>query len=226
MAGSSIESELGVAEVATVVMGIMDGAEEGQELDAVTESLIALAVRACGTTLDLAGTKEHLEIAFDAGATPEQVQETLVLIAGIGIHGLIATSGIIADTLRRRGYATMIEPLDQEQSARFHEFGGDDPREARIAGVAPEFLPNLVRLSPESTVKAVMNFRAAPWFGETLTPLQREFIGISVDSMPSHRFLPTLRLHVARARELGAGRAQVRGVLRIAAAAPPHRGVR
>jgi len=43
--------------------------------------------------------------------------------------------------------------------------------------------------------------------------------------VPSHRFLPTLRLHVERAIELGAGRTQILSTLELAATAPDHPGV-
>lgn len=221
---SATQEELTVARVGEEVMAIMADAPYGDPLSLVDEALIALATRSCGTTLDLTGTREHLELALDAGVTAEQVQEMLVLVAGIGIHGLIATSSIVADTLREREHPAMGE-FDAAQEALWASIGGGDEREARIAAVAPDFLPNLVRLSPEPTVRALLDFRAAPWFGTTLTPLQKELIGIAVDSMPSHRFLPTLRVHVRRAKELGVGQRAVQRVLEIAAATPDHRGV-
>jgi alkylhydroperoxidase/carboxymuconolactone decarboxylase family protein YurZ len=217
--------ELTVERIGREVMSLMAGAPEGEGLDDPTAGLVALAVRSCATTLDLPGTREHLRLALDAGATGEQVQEMLVLISGIGIHGLIATSGIVADELGRRGDPAVVDELDAQRSERWKEVLDGEGREARIAAIAPDFWPNLVRLSPEQTVRAVMDFRAAPWSGTALTMLQREYIGISVDSMPSHRFLPTLRMHAQRARELGAGQAAVRQVLAIAAAASVHRGV-
>lgn len=217
--------ELTVELIGAEVMDLMAGAPEGDGLDDPTAGLVALAVRSCATTLDLPGTREHLRLALDAGVTGEQVQEMLVLISGIGIHGLIATAGIVAEELGRRGDPAIVGGLDAERSQRWEQVLDGEGREARIAAIAPYFWPNLVRLSPEQTVQAVMDYRAAPWAGTSLSMLQREFIGIAVDSMPSHRFLPTLRMHARRARELGAGQAAVRQVLVIAAAAPEHRGV-
>jgi alkylhydroperoxidase/carboxymuconolactone decarboxylase family protein YurZ len=217
--------ELTVELIGHEVMNLMAGAPEGDDLDGPTAALVALAVRSCATTLDLPGSREHLRLALDAGVTGEQVQEMLVLISGIGIHGLIATSGIVAEELRRRREPATVDGLDAERSERWKQVLDGEGREARIAAIAPDFWPNLVRLSPEQTVQAVMDYRAAPWAGTTLSMLQREYIGIAVDSMPSHRFLPTLRMHAQRARELGAGQAAIRQVLAIAAAAPEHRGV-
>ena len=84
----------------------------------------------------------------------------------------------------------------------------------------------MLRLSSPGTARAIYAFRAVPWMGSELTPLERELIGIAVDTMPSHRFVPTLMLHVQNAVELGAGARAITEVLDIAAAAPDHRGVR
>jgi hypothetical protein len=216
--------ELSVEQVGHEVMALMAGAPAGEVLGESTAALVELAVRACGTTLDLPGTREHLRRALAAGVRGEQVQEMLVLISGIGIHGLIATAGIVADELRAHGDPAMVGDLPSHTD-RWASVVGAEGREARVGAIAPDFWPNLMRLSSEQTVQAVLDYRAAPWLGTQLSMLQREYIGISVDSMPSHRFLPTLRMHVLRARELGAGTAAIQQVLDIAAAAPPHRGV-
>lgn len=217
--------ELTVERVGHEVMSLMDGADPGDGLDERTSALVTLAVRACATTLDLPGTRTHLRRALDAGVTGEQVQETLVLISGIGIHGLIATSTAVAEELRHRGHPALLGELPDDVLERWGSVVGTGGREARVSAIAPDFWSNLLRLSPAATVQALIDYRAAPWLGTALTMLQRELIGIAVDSMPSHRFLPTLRMHVLRARELGAGPAAVRQVLDIAAEAPPHRGV-
>jgi len=223
---TTYEGVLTVEEAAAEVRSILQGAPAGEPLDEQTARLLELAVRACGTTLDLPGTTTQLRAALDAGVTGEQVQEMLVLVAGIGIHALIATSTLVATELRERGHPAMAAGFDDRQTAVWNRIGGGDEREARIAAIAPDFLPNLVRLSPEETVVGVVDFRAAPWFGTTLSALQKELIGIAVDTMPSHRFLPTLRIHAKRARELGAGTTMIDEVLAISAAAPEHPGVR
>lgn len=217
--------ELTVEGIDAEVRALIADAPEGESLDAVTAALVGLAVRACGTTLDLEGTREYIGRVIDAGGTGEQIAEMMVLVSGIGIHGLIGPAGVVADVLRERGHEAMGEEFTPEQAAAWERLGGGDAREARVARVSPEFLPNLVRLVPEPMVKAVLDFRAAPWLSENLTTLQMELIGIGVDTMPSHRFLPTLRMHVGRALELGAGRRAIEEVLSISAAAPQHRGL-
>ncbi len=215
---------ISVAEVAAEVTALLDGVPEGAELDPRTAALVELAVVAAPTTLHLAQTSAALRPALDAGVTAEQLQETLVLVSGVGMHTLIGT--ILADELRARGDLALDRPLEGEAAEFARCLLDSGGREARVARVSPDFWPNLLRLSPMSAVRAVAEYRAVPWASTTLTALQRELIGIAVDAMPSHRFLPTLLLHVRQATALGAGRRAVRQVLDIAAAAPDHPGVR
>lgn len=217
--------ELTVELIGLEVAEIMADAPEGDPLDPATAAIIALAVRCSGTTLDMDGTREHIQKALAAGITGEQIGEMMYMISGMGIHGLIGTATILAEELKADGHPAMQGPFDDEQQARWDRVGGGDAREARIAAVSPEFLPNMVRLVPEPMLKALLDFRAAPWYSKTMTPLQMELIGCAVDTMESHRFLPTLRMHVNRAKEFGAGKRMMAETLAISAAAPGHRGV-
>jgi alkylhydroperoxidase/carboxymuconolactone decarboxylase family protein YurZ len=224
--GGRESGSISVAEIAVEVAALLDGVPEGTELDPRTAALVELAVVAAPTTLHLERTAAALRRALDAGVTAEQLQETLVMVSGVGMHTLIGTASLLADELRARGDAALERPLEGEAAelaASLLDAGG---REARVAQVAPDFWPNLLRLSPLPAVRAVADYRAAPWAGTTLTLLQREFIGIAVDAQPSHRFLPTLLMHVRQATAQGAGRRAVRQVLDIAAAAPDHPGER
>lgn len=217
--------DLTVERVGIEVRALLADAPPGEPLDEITAALVGLATRACGTTLDIPGTRDYIGRVLEAGGTGEQIQEMLVLVSGIGIHSLIGTATVVARTLREHHHPAVAETLTPEQQVVWDRLGGGDAREARVSRVSPDFLPNLVRLVPEPMVRAVLDFRAAPWFSETLAPLQMELIGIAVDTMPSHRFLPTLRMHVGRALDLGAGRRQIEDVLAISAAAPQHRGL-
>jgi alkylhydroperoxidase/carboxymuconolactone decarboxylase family protein YurZ len=218
-------SELTVQLVREAVLQQVAHVPEGAGLDEQTRALVELCVRACATTLDLEGTRVHVERALESGLTPTQVQEALLLISGIGLHCLLATSGIVADVLQERGDADYLAPLTPAQEELRAELVGDGAREANTARVAPGFLDNVVRLMAPEVARAVYAFRAAPFSTEAITPLQKELVGIAVDTMPSHRFLPTLRLHVDNAVRLGAGLRTITEVLDVAGAAPPHRGV-
>jgi alkylhydroperoxidase/carboxymuconolactone decarboxylase family protein YurZ len=217
---------ISVAEVQVEALALLGDTPEGDGLDDLSLALIRLATFASPTTLDLAATSDAVDAALDAGATPEQLQELLVLISGVGMHTLIGTSTVLADALRRHGDASLAGELDGETAEVADALIGQGGREARIAGVAPDFWPNLLRLSSLETVRAIADYRAAPWAGQGLTPLQRELVGIAVDSMPTHRFLPTLLVHVRQAVVVGAGRRAIQQVLEVASTTPLHPGVR
>jgi alkylhydroperoxidase/carboxymuconolactone decarboxylase family protein YurZ len=65
-----------------------------------------------------------------------------------------------------------------------------------------------------------------PWKSGHLPVLTKELISMAADASPTHRYLPGMRLHLANAIRLGAGRAAIAQVLDIAAAAPGHSGIR
>lgn len=70
-----------------------------------------------------------------------------------------------------------------------------------------------------------MEFCAAPLRHGTFTARQRELLWLAVDAMPTHRYLPGVRLHVANAVVFGATRQQIRETIDIAAGAPTHTGI-
>ncbi len=89
----------------------------------------------------------------------------------------------------------------------------------------PGFLDALLRLSPEA-FEAFFVYCAVPWKTSALSTLTKELISMAVDAAPTHRYAPGMRLHLANALRLGAGKAAILQALDIAAQAPPHRGVR
>ena len=119
----------------------------------------------------------------------------------------------------------MTAPLDEARAALHARFVGDDAYWDRMEREVPGFLDALLRFSPEA-FEAFFNYCALPWKSRALRALTKELISIAVDASPTHRYLPGFRLHLGNAIALGAGRKAILQALDIAAAAPPHRGVR
>jgi alkylhydroperoxidase/carboxymuconolactone decarboxylase family protein YurZ len=199
--------------------------EQGDGLDPQTAALIGLAVHACAATLDNEGSELFAARALDAGANGAQIHEVLLLISGLGVHTLIEGSLCVARLLRARGDADMTAPLDDQRARLWEKYVGDAPYWNEMEKQAPGFLDALLRLCPEG-FEAFFNYCAVPWKTGALRALTKELVSIAVDAMPAHRYLPGLRLHLANAVQLGAGRAAILQTLDIAASAPPHRGVR
>jgi alkylhydroperoxidase/carboxymuconolactone decarboxylase family protein YurZ len=217
--------EVSLDEVRDEAVALVETLDEGEPLDESTAALIALGVRVTASALDNEGARAFAERALDAGATPEQVHETLVLVSGIGVHTLMAGSPIVAGVLRERGHAAIDAPLDDRRRELWERHVGSDPFWVRFEHHVPGFLDALIRLSPEA-FEGFFAYSALPWGTRALPPLTNELIAMAADATPSHRYLPGMRLHLENAIGRGAGRAAILQALDIAAAAPEHRGVR
>lgn len=201
---------------------MLDGVAEGDPLDARTAALIALATCASPTALDPDGITRASRHALDAGASAEQLHDTLVLAAGLGFHTLAEGSRRLVAVLRERGADV---PLLDDHGRRLHETCvGSSAYWARLEAESPGFVDALLRLSPVA-FEAFVAFVGVPWRGGALTAPARELICMAVDATPTHRYRPGMRVHLANAVRLGVGRTAVLEALRIAAAAPLHRGV-
>lgn len=212
-------------DVLAEALNFLGSAEEGDALDDKTAALIGLAVRASVSTLDMEGTQIFAERALDAGASAAQVHEVLVLVSGLGVHTLMEGSRRVGRILRERGHIEMREPLDKLRTGLWKKHVGDDAYWDGMEREVPGFLDALLRLSPEA-FDAFFMYCLVPWKTGALRAVTKELISIAVDATPSHRYLPGMRLHLANAIHLGAGRTAILQALKIAADAPLHAGIR
>lgn len=213
-----------VEDVRAAALALLRSVPEGDPLDPVAASLITVAVHACVTTLDVDGTDRAIRLALDAGATAAQVHETLVVVSGLGVHTLMESSARLARIRRERGDTGLDKPLDEAGVALRSRLQGEDPYWADFEREVPGFLDALLRQSPEA-YEAFFAYTAVPWRTGTVRGLVKELMSLASDATPTHRYLPGMRMHLANAVRLGAGRAAVLHALDIAAAAPPHRGI-
>jgi len=213
-----------VADVRAEALALLGSVPDGDDLDPVTAELIRLAVHAAVTTLHNDGTDAAIRTALDAGATAAQVHETLVVVSGLGVHSLMEGSRRVADILRERGDAALDEPLDEGRAMLRSRMQGDDPYWIDFEREVPGFLDALLRLSPEA-YEAFFAYTAVPWRTGALRGRVKELMSMASDATPTHRYLPGMRIHLANAVRLGAGRTAVLYALDIAAAAPLHSGI-
>jgi alkylhydroperoxidase/carboxymuconolactone decarboxylase family protein YurZ len=185
--------------------------------------LIRLAVRASVTVLDRSGMEHGIRAALDVGATSEQVHETLVVVSGLGVHTLMEGSALVTQVLRERGDGPG-GPLDSDRSALRDRYQGNDPYWADFEREVPGFLDSLLRHCPEA-YEAFFTYCAVPWRTGAVRGRVKELMSMAGDATPSHRYLPGMRLHLANAVRLGAGRQEILQALDLAAEAPAHPGV-
>jgi alkylhydroperoxidase/carboxymuconolactone decarboxylase family protein YurZ len=223
---SSMEPRGGVtvADVRAEALSLLEPVPDGDDLDGVSAALITLAVHAAVSALDGDGTDRAIREALDAGAAAAQVHETLVVVSGLGVHTLMEGSRRVAAILRERGDSGLDAPLDEERTALRARMQGDDPYWDDFEREVPSFLDALLRLSPEA-YEAFFAYTAVPWRTGTVRGRVKELMSLASDATPTHRYLPGMRMHLANAVRLGAGRTAVLHALDIAAAAPLHPGV-
>jgi alkylhydroperoxidase/carboxymuconolactone decarboxylase family protein YurZ len=210
--------------VRTEALALLDGIDDGDDLDPAGAALIQLAVHASVSALDGDGIDQKIRHALDAGATPAQVHETLVVVSGLGVHSLMEGSPRVAAVLRERGDSRLDGPLDHERMALRQRLQGDDQYWQDFEREVPGFLDALLRLSPEA-YEAFFAYCAVPWRTGAVRGQVKELMSMASDATPTHRYLPGVRMHLANALRSGAGRTAVLHALDIAAAAPLHPGV-
>jgi alkylhydroperoxidase/carboxymuconolactone decarboxylase family protein YurZ len=219
------ESEVTLEDLRSQALELLSGVDDGDPLDRMTAELIALGVRVSVTALDVDGTRLHAERALDAGATPDQVHETLILVSGIGFHSLMEGSRRVAELLRGRGERLLTEPLDARRRELWQRHVAGDSYWGQMELEVPGFLDALLRLSPEG-FEGFIAYSAVPWKTRALRATTKELIALATNATPSHRYLAGIRLHLVNAIRLGVSRTAVLQALDIAAAGPPHGGVR
>lgn len=203
---------------------LVSKAEDGPPLDEQTQVLIGLAVRSSAASLDVKGMEQYISKGLDLGLTPGQLHEVMVLVSGLGVHTLMEGSRRLSRISQARGVVESGQSMDERSQKLWEKYVGDDKYWDRMEREVPGFLRELLRNSPEA-FEAFFRFCAVPWRGRALTPLTKELISIAVDSASTHRYMPGLRLHVANALTLGAGRVAILQTAKLAALAPEHPGV-
>lgn len=212
-------------EVRSEALNLIEGVKEGEPLNARTEALIGLALRASPTLLDGEGIDDYTRQALATGSSAAQIHETLVLVSGLGVHTFMEGSRRVGAILREHGEENMTTPLNDYRQQLWAKHVGDDPFWDVMEREVPGFLETLLRLSPEAFA-GFFQYCAIPWQTASLRAITKELIALAVDAAPSHRFLPGIRLHLGNAIKLGAGRTAILQTLDLAAAAPAHNGVR
>jgi alkylhydroperoxidase/carboxymuconolactone decarboxylase family protein YurZ len=220
------EQRITLTIVRSETLALLEGVPEGDDLDPITTTLIELGVRAAVTTLDPDAVSVLAGRALDAGATPEQIHEALVVVSGLGVHTLMEGTRRVAALARERGLRPEVlgGPLDERRLRLREAHQGSDPYWAGFEREVPGFLDDLLRMSPEAYT-AFFDYCAVPWRTCALRARTKELLSLACDATPAHRYLPGLRLHVSNALALGAGRRAVLGALDLGAAVGPHPGV-
>lgn len=196
---------------------------EGELLDVIDRALIRLGLACSLPSLNGEESQRAIAEALGLGASVQQIQEVVSLMAGLGVHSLMLTASMIT---REAGMANADGSisLTTHEQALWDARVGADPFWNRMEEALPGFLRSMLKLSPVQ-FEAFFDFCAVPWKTRTVSARTKELLAMTSDAMPSHRFMPGFRLHLANAVKLGAGRRALEECLALAADTPQHVGV-
>ncbi|WP_242127958.1 carboxymuconolactone decarboxylase family protein [Sphingobium sp. Sx8-8] len=196
---------------------------EGDDLEDRERAFVTLGLAAALPCLNPGDIEAAIAGAFRLGASPAQVQEIVSLVSGLGVHSLMASASAIVRQAALAGH-DVEKRLTPEQQVLWDARVGDDPFWLAMEAELPGFLRSMLLLSADQ-FEAFFDYCSVPWKSRTVRAKVKELVALATDAMPTHIFMPGLRLHLKNAVALGAGRKAIRECVAMAQAAPAHAGV-
>ncbi|WP_237478650.1 carboxymuconolactone decarboxylase family protein [Lichenibacterium dinghuense] len=174
-----------------------------------TRHLVGLSLSAAATHLYRPGIRSHCRAAIDAGATADEILETLMLASTLGVHACVLGVPILTEKLAAKG-DTAASPTrdDARRGALKAEF-------VKRRGYWNPVWDGLLALDPDYFA-AFTAFSSMPWRSGALEPKVKEFIYIATDVSATHQFAPGTHIHVENALGLGASAEEILEVMQLA----------
>ena len=186
-----------------------------QKLPRKIQELILLAIDAQCTHLFQPGIELHVSEALKAGASQQEIIETLELASVLGVHSVTVGVPLLQEVLAERG-ETLPEELSEQQQKLKDTF-------QKNRGYWADAWDPVLRLSP-GFFEAYTEFSSVP-FQEgrsVLEPKVKEFVYCAIDCATTHLFAPGLKIHIRNAIEKGASPEEVMEVFELAALMGVH----
>lgn len=198
-------------------------APEGEGLSDQERVFVSLGLAASLPCLNPADIEAAVADAFREGASTTQVQEIVSLVSGLGVHSLMASAATIVQQAKLAG-RDVKEAFTPEQQAVWDACVGNDPFWLSMEAELPGFLRSMLLLSTDQ-FEAFFDYCSVPWKSGTVRARVKELVALATDAMPTHIFMPGLRLHLRNAVALGVGKKAIREAVALAQATPAHTGV-
>ncbi|KAK5107993.1 hypothetical protein LTR62_008887 [Meristemomyces frigidus] len=180
------------------------------------QELILLACDASCTHMYEPGIKAHTANALHAGASKEEVMETLELTSVLGVHSLSVGVPLLEEVLAEKGQS-FPHDLSEQQLKLKADF-------QTKRGYWNTSWDSVLRASPDF-FEAYTAFSSVPFQADTHNHLDaktRELIFCAIDCATTHLFAAGLKLHIRNAIELGATREEIMEVFELAALMGVH----
>jgi alkylhydroperoxidase/carboxymuconolactone decarboxylase family protein YurZ len=176
-------------------------------LSPMERELIALAVNASTTKLFVPGIRHHIRLALEAGATRDQLLETLELASAMGIHTATTSMPLLREALEQRGEDVLGAPLTPHQQQVKAGFAAERQSWTGL-------LDDMLRLDV-TWLEAFVDYSTVPWRRGALPAGLKELMYIGIDAQTSHLYAPGIQWHLGNAFRLGVTAAQVLEVLEV-----------
>lgn len=173
-------------------------------LDEKTRSLVMLAFDSSMTHLHGPSIRMHINQAFDAGASVEEILDVFKLVSVVASHGTYTGVEAFSEV-------ASLPDLDPEEERRIEDKTEEYKAER---GYWSPIFDDLMHLDDE------FFSRYSDYFAQTrqrssLDPMVQEFVYIAIDTNATHMYDKGLTIHIERALEEGASKAEVMEVLEL-----------
>lgn len=199
----------------TAYVGLRQVPIQKQKLSRKIQELVMLAVDASCTHLFQPGIELHTAAAIKAGATKEEIMETLELASVLGVHAVNVGVPLLEEVLAEKGevIATDLDDRRLRLKANFERQRGYwsvtwDP----VLALSPDFFEAYTKFS---SVPFQPGHRA-------LSLKTKELIYCAIDCATTHLYQPGLKLHIRNALDQGATKEEVMEVFELAALMGVH----
>lgn len=179
-----------------------------EALTARMRELVLLAIFASPAGYDQPMVDTQIERAVTAGASPEEVVDVLLTVAGVANHALYFALPLAED------YFSPEEMAEGTDQAAVSAVRRAKEEFMRVRGFWNPGRDVLGRTIPEYLLAAI-DFSTAPAKHGSLAAEERELIAIAVDASVSHMSEVGLRIHYESAKKLGIKFSRISAVLKI-----------
>jgi alkylhydroperoxidase/carboxymuconolactone decarboxylase family protein YurZ len=170
--------------------------------------LICVALDAACTHRNEPGLRRHITAALEAGATRDEILDTLKGVSVLGIHSISMALPILLEEAGAAGVQPTPRPTDQAATPVVDRLKADglfNPAWEAIDQLDPEWLD------------AFLDMGADMYRGVLPTRLV-ELMAIAVDASCTHLYAPGVRRHIQRALADGASIEEIMEVLKLCGA--------
>jgi len=170
--------------------------------------LICIALNAACTHRNEPGLRRHVRAALDAGATRDEILDTLKGVSVLGIHSVAVTLPILFEEAAKAGARPAPRSGDATPTPIIDQM--------KASGVFNQDWNTIYELDPRWLEEFLA--MAADIYSGVLPTKLVELMSIAVDASCTHLYTPGIRRHVQRALALGATIEEIMEVLKLCGA--------